>query len=45
MPMVASIFGEYAQINGKKGYYLTMERTYQLPKQEDVKPNRNLPRR
>jgi hypothetical protein len=45
MPVVASIFGDYAQINGNKGYYLTMERTYNLPRHEDVKPNKNLPLR
>jgi hypothetical protein len=45
MPMVASIFGTHAQVNGKEGYYLQMERVYNLPKFGDVKPNRNLPRR
>lgn len=43
MPLVAGIFGEYKQINGKNGYFLTIERKYTLRKQ--VKVNAKQPRR
>lgn len=43
MPLVAGIFGEHKQINGKHGYFLTLERKYTLRKQ--VKVNAKLPLR
>lgn len=43
MPLVSGIFGEYKQINGKNGFFLTIEREYTLRKQ--VKVNAKLPLR
>ena len=43
MPLVAGIFGEHKQINGKYGYFLTFEREYTLRKQ--VKVNAKSPLR
>lgn len=36
MPLVAGLFGEYKQINGKYGFFLTFEREYTLRKQVKV---------
>jgi hypothetical protein len=43
MPLVAGVFGEYKEVNGENGYFLTIERKYTLRKQ--VKVNASLPLR